>query len=170
MRREVRNETTRSERATASPASGMEGGLSRVLSSLKSERGQALVEFAFIGPLLLFFILIVVDFGIAMDRRELVQHAVREGARRAAVTYGLPRKGAVPAHRVPVVVCQVRWAQVQATQAVVASSQAPNRVARTKKIPISSSWRSTVSPRSTNGSRPSRPPRKAVRRERPACR
>ena len=85
MRREVRNETTRSERATASPASGMEGGLSRVVSSLKSERGQALVEFAFIGPLLLFFILIVVDFGIAMDRRELVQHAVREGARRAAV-------------------------------------------------------------------------------------
>ena len=89
MRREVCSETTRSERATASPASGMESGLSRILSSLRSEKGQALVEFAFIGPLILFFILIVVDFGIAMDRRELVQHAVREGARRAAVADAL---------------------------------------------------------------------------------
>ena len=57
--------------------------------SLNREKGQALVEFVFIGPLLLFFILIVVDFGIAMDRRELVQHAVREGARRAAVADGV---------------------------------------------------------------------------------
>ena len=57
--------------------------------SLNQEKGQALVEFVFIGPLLLFFILIVVDFGIAMDRRELVQHAVREGARRAAVADGV---------------------------------------------------------------------------------
>src|SRR5256885_16893599 len=57
--------------------------------SLNREKGQSLVEFVFIGPLLLFFILIVVDFGIAMDRRELVQHAVREGARRAAVADGI---------------------------------------------------------------------------------
>ena len=49
------------------------------------ENGQTLIEFAFIMPLLLLFILLVVDFGIALDRRELVQHAVREGARRGAV-------------------------------------------------------------------------------------
>jgi Flp pilus assembly protein TadG len=49
------------------------------------ERGQALVEFAFVMPLLLLFILLVVDFGIALDRREIIQHAVREGARRGAV-------------------------------------------------------------------------------------
>src|SRR2546428_8606236 len=52
---------------------------------LSHEKGQALIEFAFVVPLLFLFILIVVDFGIALDRRELTQHAVREGARRAAV-------------------------------------------------------------------------------------
>jgi len=89
MRERVRNETTIGERTPVSPRSRMEGAMSEFLLALRSERGQALVEFAFIGPLLLFFILIVVDFGIAMDRRELVQHAVREGARRAAVADGL---------------------------------------------------------------------------------
>ena len=49
------------------------------------EKGQALIEFAFVVPLLFLLILLVVDFGIALDRRELTQHAVREGARRAAV-------------------------------------------------------------------------------------
>src|SRR5438132_6895823 len=63
--------------------------LGRVSSGLKSERGQALVEFAFMMPLLLLFILLVVDFGIALDRREIIQHAVREGARRGAVGDGV---------------------------------------------------------------------------------
>jgi len=36
-------------------------------------------------PLVFFFLLVLVDFGIALDRREVLQHAVREGARRAAV-------------------------------------------------------------------------------------
>jgi len=85
MRGGVRSKVKISERTAGLPATGLQGAVAHVLSALKSERGQALVEFAFIGPLLLLFILIVVDFGIAMDRRELVQHAVREGARRAAV-------------------------------------------------------------------------------------
>jgi len=52
---------------------------------LSRENGQALIEFAFIVPLLFLFILLAVDFGIALDRREIIQHAVREGARRGAV-------------------------------------------------------------------------------------
>ena len=52
---------------------------------MRSERGQALIEFAFILPILLVFMLSLVDFGIALDRREVIQHAVREGARQASV-------------------------------------------------------------------------------------
>jgi TadE-like protein len=56
------------------------------LASLHQKaKGQTLIEFAFVLPLLLVFFLFVVDLGIALDRRELIQHAVREGARRAAV-------------------------------------------------------------------------------------
>jgi len=36
-------------------------------------------------PILLVFLLSLVDFGIALDRREVIQHAVREGARSASV-------------------------------------------------------------------------------------
>ena len=50
------------------------------------ERGQALIELALVLPLIFVFVLVLVDFGIALDRREVLQHAVREGARRAAVT------------------------------------------------------------------------------------
>lgn len=49
------------------------------------ERGQTLLEFAFIAPVILVILLALVDFGIATDRREVLQHAVREGARHAAV-------------------------------------------------------------------------------------
>jgi hypothetical protein len=49
------------------------------------EKGQTLIEFAFVFPLLFVFILLIVDFGFALDRREVVQHAVREGARTGAV-------------------------------------------------------------------------------------
>jgi len=48
-------------------------------------RGQTLLEFAFIAPIILVLVLSVVDFGIAIDRRLALQHAVREGARYAAV-------------------------------------------------------------------------------------
>lgn len=56
-----------------------------ILQRLKREDGQALLEFAFVFPILLVFLLMLVDFGIALDRREVIQHAVREGARRGAV-------------------------------------------------------------------------------------
>ena len=48
------------------------------------ERGQTLMEFALVIPVMLVFLLIVVDFGLAMDRRVVLQHAVREGARTGA--------------------------------------------------------------------------------------
>ncbi len=51
----------------------------------RSERGQALIEFAFVLPIILVFLLGLVDFGIALDRREVIQHAVREGTRAGAV-------------------------------------------------------------------------------------
>ncbi len=51
----------------------------------RSQRGQTLLEFALVAPLLLFFILALVDFGIAIDRRLVLDHAVREGVRFASV-------------------------------------------------------------------------------------
>ncbi len=51
----------------------------------KSERGQALLELAFVLPIVVLFILVFVDFGIALDRREVLQHAVREGTRQGVV-------------------------------------------------------------------------------------
>ncbi len=52
---------------------------------MKSQRGQTLIEFAFVLPVILVFFFALVDFGIAIDRRITLQHAVREGARYAAV-------------------------------------------------------------------------------------
>lgn len=56
---------------------------------IAGERGQALIEFAFIAPFLLVLLLTIVDFGIALDRREVIQHAVREGARYGAVGHSV---------------------------------------------------------------------------------
>lgn len=58
----------------------------------RRERGQALIEMALVLPLIMVFILALVDFGIAIDRREVLQHAVYEGSRRGAV--GAPVDGA----------------------------------------------------------------------------
>ena len=41
---------------------------------------------ALVLPVIFVFILLLVDFGTALDRREVLQHAVREGVRRGAVT------------------------------------------------------------------------------------
>lgn len=55
------------------------------MSRRNDERGQTLIEFAFIAPLIFLFLFAIVDFGIALDRRITLQHAVREGARYGAV-------------------------------------------------------------------------------------
>jgi Flp pilus assembly protein TadG len=59
--------------------------MARPVKRTRGERGQALIEFAFIAPFLLVLLMTIVDFGIALDRREVIQHAVREGARYGAV-------------------------------------------------------------------------------------
>ena len=58
---------------------------SSILRQLRSERGQTLVEFVFTVPIIVVFLLALVDFGLALDRREVLEHAVREGARQAAI-------------------------------------------------------------------------------------
>jgi hypothetical protein len=49
------------------------------------ERGQSLIEFAFLAPFILVFIAAIIWFGLAMSARSSVVQAVREGARQAAV-------------------------------------------------------------------------------------
>ena len=57
----------------------------KLFRCVRSPRGQALIEFAFVLPIMLVFLFAIVDFGIAIDRRITLQHSVREGARYAAV-------------------------------------------------------------------------------------
>ncbi len=53
------------------------------------ERGQALVEFAFIVPIFLILLLGIVDFGWALKSWITVTNATREGARMGAVGWDL---------------------------------------------------------------------------------
>ena len=57
-----------------------------VTRHLLSARGQTLVEFALIAPIFVILLAGIIDFAMAMDRRIVLDHAVREGARYAAVT------------------------------------------------------------------------------------
>jgi len=56
-----------------------------------SSRGQTLVEFALLSPIIILLLVGIIDFGMAMDRRIVLQHAAREGARLAAVTDDMDR-------------------------------------------------------------------------------
>jgi hypothetical protein len=49
------------------------------------ERGQNVIEFALMMPIVLAFIAAIVIFGLALNARSAVQQGVREGARQAAV-------------------------------------------------------------------------------------
>jgi len=49
------------------------------------KRGSALVEFALVAPILILLILLMVQYGIIMNRMLTLSHAAREGARYAAV-------------------------------------------------------------------------------------
>lgn len=69
----------------AIPAAAHPIMIRRARSWIGNPRGQALIEFAFIAPLMFIILFTIVDFGIALDRRITLQHAVREGARYAAV-------------------------------------------------------------------------------------
>lgn len=55
------------------------------MNKLKSQRGQALVEFALILPLLLLLVFGIIQFGFIFHAYLTVNEAAREGARLAAV-------------------------------------------------------------------------------------
>lgn len=59
--------------------------IQHIRTRLQSERGQALIEFALLFPFIMVLLFVMVDFGIAIDRRVVIQHAVREGARQGAI-------------------------------------------------------------------------------------
>jgi hypothetical protein len=58
---------------------------SQPLSPTKSARGQALIEFALLFPFIALFLFIIIDFGIALDRKVIFTNAAREAARYASL-------------------------------------------------------------------------------------
>jgi hypothetical protein len=50
------------------------------------ENGQGILEFAVVFPLFVFFLMAIFDVGLGLNRQATLQHAVREGARYAAVS------------------------------------------------------------------------------------
>ncbi|MGE5691806.1 MAG: TadE/TadG family type IV pilus assembly protein [Pseudomonadota bacterium] len=54
--------------------------------SLRQQRGQSLVEFALVLPALMLILLAIVQFGIVFKQYITLTDAVREGARKAAVS------------------------------------------------------------------------------------
>ena len=61
--------------------------MSFLRASARNERGQALVEFAIVLPMLLLLLLGIVDFARAWNVYEVLTDAAREGARIAVVDY-----------------------------------------------------------------------------------
>lgn len=59
--------------------------ISKITASWKNTRGQALVEFALILPLLLLLMFGIIEFGRAFFQKNITINAAREGARFAAV-------------------------------------------------------------------------------------
>lgn len=55
-------------------------------SSLRSESGTALIEFALVLPLILVLAMGMLDFGRAFHTKSLLDQAAREGARAAVIT------------------------------------------------------------------------------------
>jgi Flp pilus assembly protein TadG len=55
-------------------------------NNTKSERGQTMVEFALVLPILLVLMLGIVQFGVAFNNYVTLTDAVRAGARKAAVS------------------------------------------------------------------------------------
>src|SRR5262245_7148658 len=57
-------------------------------SAAKSERGQAMVEIAFVLPLFLLFVFAIIEIGRAWGARQVLTIAAREGARILILPYG----------------------------------------------------------------------------------
>lgn len=56
--------------------------------ALKTRDGAALVEFAFVVPILALILIIIIDGGLAIWEHQLLQNAAREGARFASLPPG----------------------------------------------------------------------------------
>lgn len=63
-------------------------------SRLNDDKGQSIVEFAFVLPILLALVLGIVQFGIAFNNYLTITDATRVGARKAAVSRFLGDNGA----------------------------------------------------------------------------
>jgi Flp pilus assembly protein TadG len=59
----------------------------RLPARVRSESGAELVEFALVLPMLLLVLGGIVDFGLLLQRQQVVTNAAREGARLAVVNY-----------------------------------------------------------------------------------
>lgn len=66
------------------------GAAQRAVEHFRRERGQTILEFAFVAPIIFVFLFAVVDFGLALDRRIVLQHAVADATRRGAVNPDIP--------------------------------------------------------------------------------
>jgi Flp pilus assembly protein TadG len=66
----------------------------------RRQDGQALVEFAFVTPVLLLLVLGIIQFGILFNNYITLTDAVRAGARQAAVSRTLPDPVGVTTTRV----------------------------------------------------------------------
>lgn len=72
----------------------MKSGLGRVFERMRSEEtGSAVVEFVFVGILLTFLILGVLQLGLALHVRNTIQDAASEGARWGALIDSTPTEG-----------------------------------------------------------------------------
>lgn len=63
----------------------MTAPVSREVNQAMRRRGSALVEFALVTPILVVLILLMVQYGLVMNRILILSHAAREAARHAAV-------------------------------------------------------------------------------------
>lgn len=58
----------------------------KIYKKMKSEKGQSLVEFALVVPILLIFILGILEFGWLLNAKITLTSAAREGVRAAVVS------------------------------------------------------------------------------------
>ena len=84
------------------------------------QRGQAILEFAILTPIIFAFIFIIVDFGIGLARHMILTNAVREGARYAAA--GAPADSGCSQ---PTIVERVTCKTLAHAQGLIDSSNCP---------------------------------------------
>lgn len=64
--------------------------LARLREFLRDDAGVAVIEFALIGPTLLFMLLAAIDLGNVLSEREAMGHVLRSGAQMAMLDQGSP--------------------------------------------------------------------------------